>query len=397
MVVTVLSFMLGNSAAHASTSDSWGTWQGDAAHTGFVADAFVGSSVRQSWRVAAQTNAIGGLAASSTMVFTTVDPNLQQLSMQQTLVAQDLGDGHPVWTITFPLNTKIGTPAYADGEVFITEHHYSGFSEDAYYIDAFDAASAAPIFQQQIFPPTAYVAPTIANGHVYFVEATSASVEGVFASLSELTGILDWTSDTQDPNGRMPVFVDNQLFGFSTTLNMLASPTGAFRGSIADPNDTSDISGGLTPTVIGSTAYATHGYRLVAFDLPTKSVNWSVDLGATGQISTDGHDLFFLSSGALSVRDAQTGALKWGWEAPQPGIGVTVGVSDNMIVTRTHVILSDSSSTYFINRATRMLDSSYGACGLLAYAGHKVIAADTNGVVTAFSVGSDVVFSDSFE
>jgi hypothetical protein len=133
----------------------------------------------------------------------------------------------------------------------------------------------------------------------------------------------------------------------------------------------------------------------VAFDLNSRGA-WSADHNARGQISTDGAHVFY-SAGALTVRDAATGALQWGWEAPQVQIGAYASLSDNLIVTKTHVIVTDGSRLYFINRDSHFLDGSFKVAGLIAYAAGKVIVADTQGIVTAFDVPADEVFSSGFE
>lgn len=401
-VVAILYATWCPSVAFGAPSDSWAMWQGDADHSGYQPDTLLFAQRRFAWSERAQTSAITGLAASSTQVFTT-NATAYQTTGSTVLAAQDMADGHSAWSVGFPSGTTVSAPAYADGKVFVVEDVYAYPAPDAYFLDAFDAASGAGVYHVPLaLPGVMSDSPTISGGHVYLEFAGSSGpfptgAANTFGSASETTGALEWRSQSAQGDGTMPTVFDGRLFGYTTQLNLLDGATGAAIASIPNPGDVVDLSSGRCPTVLGAAAYGIQGGRVVAFDLVAGNVAWTRDSNAFGHIATDGQYLFHLSAGALSVRDASTGTLRWGWEAPQPGPVNPGALTDNLIVTRTHVILTDGIKTYFINRATHLLDSSYSIAGLIAYAGDRLIIGGAQGIVTTIYLPSDELFSNSFD
>jgi outer membrane protein assembly factor BamB len=403
----VLVLVVISAAPHGHAADSWAMWQGDAAHSGYAPKTLFFAERRFAWSKFARPAAITGMAVSSTAVFATDSPTSQYSSSPPaTLGAQDLSDGHTLWSISFPTGTAISAPAFADGMLFFVENLYGGFDiPDTRYLDAVDAATGNPVFRVPLaLAGTMFDSPTVAGGHIYFESRVDPSPIGPlsttaywFGSASEQTGTLEWQSQTAAGDGRVPTLVDDRLYGCTTQLNILDPATGATISSIANPDDAVDLCSGAAPAVAGSFAYANQGTALVAFDLTAGKVAWSVDHNAGGQVSTDGSRVFYLSSGALTVRDAATGALLWGWEAPQQQIGNYATLSDNLIVTKSHVIVTDGTYLYFINRDSHFLDGSFKVAGLIAYAADKVVVGDAQGVVTVFELPADELFFNGFE
>lgn len=385
------------SCAHAAPSDEWGMYQRDAVHDGYAPDTLLLNQISFAWSEHAQSTAqpVRGIAASRDAVFTT---GISTAS-DKTLVAQSMIDGHTLWSVPFTVAGTISEPAYSDGMVWLIESNYNNsYQVVAAYLDAFDAASGAPIYHIAVnVTTTSTEAPTIANGHVYFVSPTPFAPSGVFGSVSTATGQIDWMSQSPGGDGQTASVLNGVIYGYTTTLNELDPATGLTTASIPDPNNSYLLTTGRAPVFVNDSAFMTQGGKVAAFDIVSQAHIWSVDSYAQGQVSTDGNDIFYLSSGALSVHDAATGALKWGWEAPQPGPGSGGGISDNLVITKSHVILTDGFKTYFINRATHLKDTSYSVTGVLAYAGDTLLIGDVSGIVTAFHLPSDEIFKGDFE
>lgn len=391
-------------AASAAPADEWPMWQCGADHAGYQGDTLLFGARTFGWSQRARPGAITGLAASSTLVFTTDSATAQPTNAVATLGAQALVDGHPVWSVSFPSGTAISAPAYADGIVFFVENVYGGFNTNGTrFLDALDAATGQTIYRVALsLPGTMFDAPTPSGGQIYFESQTSpgtfsATPANWFGSASAASGQLEWQSNSAMGDGVMPTISGTHVYGYTTVLNVLDADSGVTDFSIANGAIGGGFSQGRAPIVVGSRAFMTQGGQVVAFDLAAQSVAWAKDTNASGQIATDGKLLFYLSAGALAVRAIDDGALQWGWEAPQSGLGNSGGLTDNMIVTKSHVILTDGIKTYFIDRMSHFLVGSYQVAGLIAYANDQVIIGDLNGNVTTFRVPSDEIFANSFE
>jgi hypothetical protein len=242
----------------------------------------------------------------------------------------------------------------------------------------------------------------VADGKVFFdllvMNGPFATPFTSFGSASAADGQLLWQSATTSGDGHMPTWFDGRIYGYSTMLNIYEGATGASDGAIVNPADTVDNASGRAPLITSALAYVTQGGKLVALDLSVPQVAWTKDVNAAGQVATDGTSLFYLSAGALTLRDAADGTLRWGWEAPSGGPGGSgVALQDNLIVTKTHVILSDLGSTYIIDRSTHKMAASYTVGGLIALAADRLVIADAQGIVTVFNLPSDELFANAFE
>jgi outer membrane protein assembly factor BamB len=378
-------------------------WQGDAAHSGYLPDTLLLAQRTLAWSKVARPGAITAMVASNTAVFTTDSPTYQySAGSAATLGAQDLSDGHTLWSISFPSDTVISGPAYADGALFFVENIYQGFNDaDTRFLTAVDATTGQQIYRVPLpLVGTTVDTPTISNGHVYLqsqVYPGSYSPSPYsFGSFAEVSGSLEWQSESAG-DGTLPTVIGDRIYGCLATLNILDAADGTTLDAVPNPDDTSDACTTKAPAVLGSMAYVNQGDRLAAFDLQAGTVAWSVDHYAAGQISTDGASLFYNSAGALTVRDAATGTLQWGWEAPLGSIGSSGALSDNMVVTKTHVILSDGNKLYFIDRNTHFLVGSYQVAGIVAFASNRVLVGDASGIVTAFHVPTEEIFASGFE
>ncbi|MHB8742787.1 MAG: outer membrane protein assembly factor BamB family protein [Sulfuricaulis sp.] len=392
-LIVFAAFMTAHSGAYASPSNEWAMYQRDAAHDGFAPDTLLLDQITFAWskQVEAAGVAVQGIATSQTEVFTT---SLIQGYNNQ-LTAQSMADGRTLWNVPFPNAETLSEPAYDDGLVWVFEKNtYT----NAGFLDAFDATTGASIYHINFASYTVVTeAPTIANGHVYCVVPAPSTPGSGFGSISEATGQVDWLSQSATGDGRTASVGNGVVYGFSTQLEELNPADGSMALSIANPGDGTDQQTGRAPAIANGRAFVTQNGSVVAFDVLAQGYLWSVDRYATGQVATDGNNVFFLSSGALSVHDAASGALEWGWEAPAQGPVNAGSLTDNMIITKSHVIVTDGVNTYFVNRTTHREETSFSVSGVLAYAADTLLVGDKNGIVTAFHLPSDEIFKGDFE
>jgi outer membrane protein assembly factor BamB len=389
------------SSAHASPADRWETWQRDAAHSGFAPDTVSMSDIGYAWSRQVHDGAIVGLAASQTAVFTTVAPNYFGNAPPVDLVAQDIASGEILWSVTSAPGASFGEPAYAGGRLYVVEVAYTsdGSSADIALVCR-DAATGAQIWRDELSPPSSFFsyplyAPTIDGGIVYVLDL--AGDVHRLASISASNGATLWSVPIVDHDTRAVTVTGGFVYSISDGLAIIDPADGATLDFIAAPGEDDPFAGPRAPTVVGATAFATSSEELIAFDLASGEIASSLAIHASGQIATDGTEIFVLSAGALSVRDAASGVLHWGFEAPQTGPVNPGALSDNIVVLKSHVVVSDGISTYIVNRSTRQPELSYALGGRLAYAADKLLIADGAGNVTAFDLPSDELFRGDFE
>lgn len=389
----------------AAPADNWTMWQGNAGHTGYLPDTLLIDRRTFAWSERAAPTAISGLAVSTDTVFTSNSVNYQlNGNLIAQLGAQSLSDGSALWAVNFAPGVTITPPAYADGRVFVVENITADFDTAGQpFLSGFDAKTGEALFRVQLpLAGTMYNSPTVADGQIFFDlqvnDAPFATPFNSFGSAAAANGQLLWQSATSNGDGQMPTWFDGHIYGYSTQLNIYEAINGVSEGAIVNPADTTNNASGLAPLVTGAMAYATQGGKIVALDLSVPQVAWIEDVNATGQVATDGSSVFYLSAGALTLRDSADGTLQWGWEAPSGDPGTTGGqLTDNFIVTKTHVILTDFDSTYFIDRRTHKLVGSYTVGGLIALAADRLVIADGQGIVTVFNLPSDELFANAFE
>lgn len=99
---------------------------------------------------------------------------------------------------------------------------------------------------------------------------------------------------------------------------------------------------------------------LVVFDLNKRNILWEkTSAGFSGQPASSGGIIYALQSGILKAIDEEDGSEVWAWEAPTL-------LTSNIVVTRTHIFVGDSSHTYAINIGTQELDWSFESSGHLS-------------------------------
>ena len=373
--------LLGIGAARAA---EWPAYQGNMEHTGYVDVSLppMGAHPQSLWRAQAQTTPPSGLAVSNGRVLTTPET---YFGTSAPLVAQSVADGHIEWSHDFGSIFSVNQPAVDSGVVYLQTSNNGGATYlHAYAIDG-TFLWRAPFGSQW----ERYLGPIIVDGQVYFDGGEYGGMYGMSAA----DGSETFYTNLPQYDSWSPTWDDGVLIAYTDELDVVAPETGLVLFTIFDPDY---VWGGYSPdqapVVVGDFAYVTNGGRLVAFDLATHDIAWTRDIAATGQVSTDGDELFVVAGGALSVRDPATGDLLWSWVPSASGSATT-----RIIVTKSHVILGDDTSTYLVNRQTHLTDSTLDSTGLLAYAEQTIFIADTTGYVTAYAAPSDAIFASGFD
>jgi hypothetical protein len=123
-------------------------------------------------------------------------------------------------------------------------------------------------------------------------------------------------------------------------------------------------------------AFAINAYNsapLIRFDLASHNVSWQIDGHFLSGMAVVNGKILDVNSGALEVRDEQTGNVLWTWTPP-----VGHPVTSNIVVTDSHIFVATVSATYAIdwNSHVAVWTTSFGAAATPNFGGGLAIADD---------------------
>ena len=381
--VVAYAALCGLAASVSAAPLEWPAYQGNVEHSGYVPGILptISANPRPVWQMQVQATRVSGLAVTDGVVLTTPDTFF---SGATPIVAQSVDDGHTIWSHDFGQIFSVNQPATANGVVYIQSSNNEGATFlHAYRIDG-SFLWRVPFDSQWEH----YLGPIVVDDHIYF---DGGQFGGMYGMNTDDGSQIFYTNLPQYDSWS-PTWHDGTLIAFTDRLDVVAAATGQVITTIVDPDYYwSGYSPNEAPVVVGDFAYVTNGGRLIAFDLVNEDIAWQRDISATGQVTTDGTQLFVVAGGALSVRDPANGDLLWAWVPSTSG-----SVTTRIVVTDSHVILGDETSTYLVNRETHAVDSTLAATGMIAYAEDTIFIADDTGTVSAYRA-DDLIFASGFE
>ena len=366
----------------AASTDSWPMYQGNPEHSGYIAQSLLPDEATPEWTQQAQGSAPSGLAVANGLVLTTPTTYFNNTAP---LVAQNIFTGDTVWSQDFGTVFSVNQPAVKDGVIYLQTSDSSATYLHCYLVDG-TFMWRAPFGSQFEH----YLGPIIVDGNVYF----DGGAYGGIYSFSGSDGALNWYTGLPQYDSWSPTWANGLLVAYTDQLDVVTPDTGLKIVTIPDPNYVwSGYSPSQAAVVIGNYAYVTNGGRLMAYDMLAQNIAWAKAISATGQVATDGTQLFVIAGGALSVRNPVDGSLLWSW-VPSPSGSVTT----NLIVTDSHIIAGDGTSTYLVNRTTHKTEGTpFPASGKLAYGSDRLVIADASGFVHVYFLPTDEMFANSFD
>ena len=242
-----------------------------------------------------------------------------------TLYAVDMRSGTLRWRAPLGDTLVAGTPAVADGTVYVAARDHG--------LEALDLVTGGPIWTVDTRAPVR--APPLADGSLLFVEAGANTL----LCLDRRTGAEYWQFKSEDalanfwPTQGQPAVTsaDGGLvfvaLGASTELNALSLRTG--RKVWEQTVESRMVGAPVFDDQLGLVAVATWSGQLDVMDAQTGTARWHVDIPGAGTIgaglsagSALGGDTFFLAdyAGDVLALDAHSGARKWTYH----GVGAIV-------------------------------------------------------------------------
>jgi outer membrane protein assembly factor BamB len=355
----------------------WGTFQGNAQHTGYVPVTLAPSAFNARWKMSAM--AVNGrilqfnpIATGGGQVYISTGNYFTDGGRQ--LAAYKESDGSMVWVKTFDhlAYPSTNAPAYAGNKVYMSAGQQSTTG-----MYAFDATTGAQLFRWAMSSQwETYFAPTVFNGSVY----TNGGGYGGMYSFNTGSGVMNYFVALPQMDRWTPAVAASGLYvSFGGRLQARDPATGAERFSM---EGVSSGSGRAAVPIIGEDGLVFAGST--AFNVNTRTVAWSSDSALAGNQAYSNRTLFGANSktGELEARSDSTGALLWKWPAPVAD-GPFTG---DVLVTNNLVFVSTASKTYAIDRTTHVPAWSYPLGGALAVSANGVLYIKAGGILQAINL-----------
>jgi hypothetical protein len=344
---------------------AWSTHQGTPSHHGYQAIALPPGAPVLSVRVPVGTThpvvfGAGALFYAQSAYF----------ASGNALVAVDERTGGERWRKNFGNIYSTNPPAFFDGRVYVQTGNHSGDT----YLHAYDGATGNQVFKSPFQAQWEnYLAPTVSGDSVYI---NGGSYGGAYA-FHRTTGAQQWFTGLAQYDGWTPAVDGAYAYAYvGGVLEILDKATGLKLGSIDDPlfdwmgwtMDGAPLLGGYGNAIV------CEGSHMTSFDLASRSVMWTrTDCG--GHNPAAGNGLVFATHGTtLTAIHELTGATVW-------TASFASNLRENLIVTRTHVIVSDQSSTHLVRLDDQAIETS------IPVSGKKTLAPDGRlAIATASSI-----------
>jgi hypothetical protein len=348
----------------------WGTYQGGAAHTGYVPGVLDASRFNVRWRwVSGDTGSqVSPPVVSNDSVYVTTSGYFAGVSRLHALREQDASTS---WSHSFGAVFTVNPPAVFNGAVYAAT---SGHSDTAMW--AFNATDGALRFRTPFNSQWEhYYAPTLVGDMVY----TNGGSYGGLQAFNTSTGLAAWFTSLQQYDQWTPAVDDTHAYanvgGALTTMDrrtgtvVNTTPLNGFAWNSWSSYSVPVLAGGGRVLMRSGGGYN--------FNSPTNALNlvrpldggiaWSV----TGSFATDpvvAGEVFFVGNLApmqLAARSLANGNVLWSWPLADSS---DTGFVGNLAATDSHVFLSTNWKTYAIHRTTRQAEWSHPR------AGHKIIS-----------------------
>lgn len=377
-----------DSETSAASPQDWTTFQGNAAHTGFVDVQLDPSHFSQIWtwsRPGGDPEPIGGInsvATGSGKVFVAKDI----YGGQGSLYALNEADGTLAWTYDLGPMSSEGPPAYANGIVYVP----STDNSENCAIWAVDAAHGT---YQFTMPSTCqwsnFFAPTVLGGSV-----VHTSQAGFVYNYSSVTGARQWLMPAGASDQTTPAADARYVYQYGASsgnpaLEVFDIVTGTPVASIVDP-----FSATISGSMFSAPMLGASGNAIVFSDgalggqAASSSEQWSdrvlVNYNVTARsyawrTANAYHTHPAIANGviyagrnvpvALDAFSETDGHVLWSWIPPAGNSSF----HRNIVVTRNLVFVSTDTNVFAIDLNTHLPVWQYPKPGMLAISANSIL------------------------
>jgi hypothetical protein len=366
----------------------WTTFQGNAAHTGYVPVEIKPEQLLPRWKMGALSQSSNNYYSTYTATLVAADGIFYAAGNNQ-LKARKEYDGSTVWsydvsTMTYP---SVNPPAVANGIVYMVA------GQQPTTMFGFDAASGAVRFRAPMGSQwnSSYLAPVAVDDAVY----TSGAYGGLYGFSS--AGDPLFAGSTGQTSTSIPAVDANATYVFDGTLQIIDRKTGKVLSTARDGSNAYTFQMGGAP-VLGApgslfvarygnavTYGGTNGNELLRFNTDKSYVDWRIPGNypltpayASGFVYAPNTNPY-----RIEVRAEGDGALQWSWTPPQ---AAETGWVAEPVVTKNLLFVSTNVATYAIDLRTHKTVWSYPAGGKLALTRSGILYIQNADAVVAFNV-----------
>jgi outer membrane protein assembly factor BamB len=340
---------------------AWSTYQGNAAHTGFVPASFDVAKFSRRWNIPAGSNysqPLDGAASDNGIVFVT----RTDATGSADVVALSEATGKEVWRTSLGKIHHVNAPAAGNGQVYVTTTGH----EDT-FMWMFDQRNGTLLSKTSMSSQWEnYMAPTVVGTDVY----TESGYYGGMSKFSSVSGSLTWWANLPQYDSWTPAVDARYAYGYmSGQLNAVDVATGTDHWTVADPENSWAGYMGAPVVLTNDLAFVANGGRVMAFDLAKHTRAWSVTGTVTGQPAFGNGTLYVLNANGtvLEARAPADGKLQWTSESLGSNFFTRV------IVTRNLAFVSSESRTVAIDLGTHKAVWSYPLGGDLSISSNGVL------------------------
>jgi hypothetical protein len=386
--ITITPLVLLDPVVTATGLPEWGTYQGNASHTGYVPVTLDSSQFSTRWTWINPNSATGTLTPVTTGSGKVVAVSSGYFSNAY-LYAINESTGTTDWQYSFGSIFAVNHPAVADGRVFVA----SSGHEDT-FMWSFDIGDGSLEYQTAFESQGEhYLAPVVKSGYVY----TDGGYFGGMYRFKERTGALNWFGTLEQYDLWSPVVDDNYAYAYTGygfyALN-LADGSQVFKVNNSSfnwwgysLNDAPVLPGdGSVLVVDGVFNFGrAHANHLIRYSVSGKNESWRVDGSFVSDPAVANGTLYVINAAtnALEARAVSTGALQWSW-VPN-GTDETVVVS-NIVLTDNLAFVTTSAATHAVDLSTHQSVWSDAHTGHLALSSNKVLYITSDTAIRAISL-----------
>jgi hypothetical protein len=357
----------------------WNTYQGNAAHTGYLAGNYDVNNFVLQWRSQVSIHNSIGLAVGGGAVYST---DYSYFFYQERLHAVDQTTGALLWGKAYPNTDSSSPPAYDQGIVYVqTDGHSASQGNFLYGYNAHTGASVStnPYSAQW----ETYQNPTPFGGAIYM---GGGYFGGMYAAPTAPGGP-NWFREGPQVDQWTPAVDTNYAYFHGNGVFRMLN---RFNGSVLFSAFDSSF-GASSAVVLGDShkAYVTENGKVDRWDTQldaqhTPHVDWTSTGSYYGQPTLANGKIYVSSFGNnnqyfINALDAMNGNLLWSWSADGYIPGPSIATDNALFVTT-------GSNTYAIDLATHTTVWSYPMSGVLAVSDGTLYLGAADGAIYAFAV-----------
>jgi hypothetical protein len=369
----------------------WGTFQGNAAHTGYMPVEIKPDQIRPRWKSGTISQSNSGYYGYNNFNTLTAANGVFYAAANNVLKARKESDGSLVWSydVSGLANPSVNPPAVDNGIVYMAAGQQSST-----FLFGFDAASGAVRFKAPMNSQWEhYLAPVAVGDTAY---TNGGSYGGLYAFMP--TGEQLFIGNTAQTSMWSPAVDANAVYVYDGALHIFDRKTGTVLGEVKDlnfQNYTYEIDGSVVLGAAGNAFVANYanaylnggtiGNELLKFNTAKGYIDWRIAGNYPLTPAYANGVLYALNTRPyrIEARAESDGALLWSWV---PGQAAETAWKGEPVVTKNLLFVSTNAATYAVDLRTNKAVWSYPLAGRLALTRSGILYIQSEEALVALNV-----------